>query len=45
VTFSHPLLSKRESDDVEGDEYEPYFAWNPPWTEYEAADQVGSGEN
>jgi hypothetical protein len=30
---------------VFGDEYEPYFAWNPPWSEYDAADQVGSDED
>jgi hypothetical protein len=29
-------------DDNESGEYVPYFAWNPPWSEYDAADQVGS---
>jgi hypothetical protein len=32
-----------------GDEYEPYFAWNPPWSEYDAADlgwvRLGRGLN
>jgi hypothetical protein len=48
VTFTEPLLEKPEPDDSENDddgEYRPYFAWNPPWSEYDAADQVGSGEN
>jgi hypothetical protein len=40
------LLEEPErDDDVETDEYAAYFAWNPPWSEYGAADQIGSGEN
>jgi hypothetical protein len=43
----NPLLEEPEPDDAEDDggEYRPYFVWNPPWSEYEAADQVGSGEH
>jgi hypothetical protein len=40
----NPLLEEPEPDDPESDEYTPYFAWNPPGSEYDAA-EVGSGEN
>jgi len=34
-----------EPDETEDDTYGPYFMWNPPWSPYEAADQLGSGDN
>jgi hypothetical protein len=30
---------------TEGDEYVPYYRDHEPWTEYEAHDALGSGEN
>jgi hypothetical protein len=43
--MTDPLLEEPEPDNIEDDDGEPYYVDHELWTEYEAADQVGSGEN
>jgi hypothetical protein len=38
------LLEEPEPDDIESDDGDPYYVDHELWTEYEAADQIGSGE-